>query len=380
MKQKRLDFVAIKFVTFDTDLFIQEVIDYSKNSIIITFDLQKIAIGYKPPNISLPWDTIRLLTSSKISRYGIRNIFLAIYAIFLYFSIAGYLCIRFRPKVFWSHNLWTAFVAGLCKKIGLCEYTIHVASDWLVSNRLQSPASRFANNIIFPIFDYLGCVLSDLVINSSQKISEARYKYWDKELEKNKLDYPINIKIHENINKRKRNQICFLGTVRYDSGLEMVVPILHELWGKWGIKLVIIGNPTPYTKVIKKLIIANNVQDCVIFYNYLNSEKLKEVLDGCFCGINLITSMENFSIYGVPGKLIDYLRMLIPVIVTEGIGSFAEEVKRNKLGFVIDSREELFKALEELYINNLCYQKNIQNFINNRSSQSVSVYVNNLMQ
>jgi len=375
MKQKRLDFIAVKFVTFDTESFVQEVINYSSNSLIILFDVYKITLRYKPPDMSFPWNTFRLFTVDGEKRYGFTSLLMAILTVFFYIFLTSYLCIRYRPKIFWSHNLWTSWTAGLFKKIGMCDYTIHVASDWLVSSRKQPFVSYLANNIVFPIFDYLGCILSDLVLNSSEKISESRQAYWGKRVEKHRIDYPLYFKIHDDINKRERNRICFLGLVRNDSGLELVIPLLYNLWEKYGIKLVIIGWPSPHLKKIKELIVANNVQEYVEFYSYLDYARLKEILDGCFCGLNLLTTTDSYSIYGIQGKLVDYLQMLIPIIVTDGVGPFAKVVQEKQIGFVIKSTEELAKAIEELYNNNLHYQNNIRNYILSRSPKKISDYV-----
>lgn len=375
MKQKRLDFIAVKYITFDVDSFVQEVINYSNNSMIIVFDVYKITLRYKPPDVSFPWNTIRLFTVDGKRRYGFTAVIKSILNIFLFIFLTSYLCIRYRPKVFWSHNLWSSWPAGLFKKIGMCDYTVHVASDWLVSDRKQPFASYLANNIVFPIFDYLGCVLSDLVLNSSEKISESRQAYWGKKVEKQKIDYPIYMKIHDDINKRERNRICFLGSVRNDSGLELVIPLLRSLREKYGIKLVVIGWESPYLEKIKKMIVDNNVQEYVEFHGYLDYERLYEVLDGCFCGLNLLTTTDSYSIYGIPGKLVDYLQMLMPVIVTDGVGPFAKVVQEKELGFIIKSTEELVKAIEELYSNNVHYQKNIQNYILSRSHIKISDYI-----
>ena len=183
------------------------------------------------------------------------------------------------------------------------------------------------------------------------------------------------MKIHDDINKRERKQICFLGLVREDSGLEWVIPSLPKLWEKYGIKLVIIGWPSPHLKKIKELIVTNNAQECIEFHNHLDYGKLKEVLDSCFCGLNLITNTDSYSTYGIPGKLIDYLQMLIPLIITDGVGPFAKVVQEKQLGLVIKSSEELTMAIEELYSNNSSYQKNIQNYILNRSHKKIADYV-----
>lgn len=375
MKHKRLDLIAMKFVTFDIDSFVQEAITYSKNSMIICFDIHKITLRYKPPDVSFPWNNIRLFSVDGRRRHGLTALMKSVLNIFLFIFLTSYLCVRYRPKVFWSHNLWSSWPAGIFRKIGMCDYTIHVASDWLVSDRKQTFVSHLANNIVFPIFDYLGCVLSDLVLNSSEKISESRTAYWGKEVDKHRIDYPVYMKIHADINKRERNRVCFLGLVRNDSGLEFVIPLLCSLWEKHGIKLVVVGWESPHLEKIKKMMVNYNAQECVEFHGYLDYGKLHELLDGCFCGLNLLTTTDSYSTYGIPGKLVDYLQMLMPVIVTDGVGPFAEVVREKELGFVIESTEELSEAVEELYCNNAIYQKNIQDYILSRSAQKMSDYI-----
>ena len=72
--------------------------------------------------------------------------------------------------------------------------------------------------------------------------------------------------------------------------------------------------------------------------------------------------------YTIPGKIIQYLQMQIPVLITDNSG-VSETVQKNKLGIIIDlnfnaledSIEKLFKYQSEYRMNIKKYAKQYPN-------------------
>ncbi|KMP12716.1 hypothetical protein UR09_00020 [Candidatus Nitromaritima sp. SCGC AAA799-A02] len=376
--KRTLDILILKFDSFDRPSFSEEVLAYSKNSLIAYWDFEKFSFEHKPDYIrGLP----RILKYPKPGRSKwfrmISLPFLLAYHTLLLIFCFGYICVRYRPEVCWTENTFVAMFFGFLKKLGFCKHTIYFIGDWLVSERKQGLQKYFANNIIWGSMDYFAASLSDLVINISDEISRARETRWGRNITKRECShFPPTIKINPNVDNRPRNNICFLGQVREDSGLNLLIPLLRPLNEKLGIKLKLIGTGTPHRKILEKQIRTQEVEDCVKLYDWAEIKNLPDLLGDCFCGLNLLTSLESYSVYTVPGKLIQYLQMLVPVLITKNNGAFTEVTLQHDLGMVIEpNAEAIIPAIETLMKNHDKYRQKIINFTENQRAKTVKDYI-----
>ena len=191
----------------------------------------------------------------------------------------------------------------------------------------------------------------DLANSYSKLVNEARDRHWGRKLAKNIYTrYPPPIELCANVISTKRTNICFLGQVRDNSGLDLILPLLPELHRDIGAKLKIIGpSLTVERKRIEKKIKILGLENFVELYGFLPLDELKGVMKDCFCGINLTTTAQSYSSVAVPGKFIQYLQMKIPILATQNNG-IVDVIRENNLGVVIEPSPSLILAsVEKLY-------------------------------
>lgn len=370
---KRIDVLAFKAYSYDTDSFVKDVLGYSKNSILlISYQFDKIIFYYHPSNIRIKnkeirfWNWDSRIRNNKLSYY-LAPLILTM-NIILYFKLLVTLCYRYRPKICWLENSYVALIVGFLRRLGLCGRSIYVPGDWLAVKDQRKKLLRYiGNNVVFPAVDYLACKLNDVVLNHTEKIAEARYKFWGRKIARDERSYAYKpeIKTSAIYDDKKRNAICFLGDMRKDSGLEIAIESLVEIRKFRDITLKIIGPQRQHFDYFKKITTEYNVKESVQFLGFIETDKLADALSDCFCGINIITNINSYSSCTIPGKLIHYIQYLLPVIVTEGTGFFASIVKENKLGMVIEpSMDGLVNAVSTLQDNQKQYRENIIRYIN----------------
>ena len=362
----RIDILAFKCDSFDTETFIEDIISYSSNSIVLVCTVEKIIVGYKSPNVNFGKTIFRHYKYKKqSSNYFIMFLnFLSFCLLFI--RLLTVICWKYRPKVCWIEGNYVATFVGILRKLNLTNKSIYVPGDWLASSSHKRFWSYISSNLIFTICDYLACKFNDVVLNHTAQIAEARYKFWGRKIAKKEKLYLFNLKIKAKSNmEKKNNNICFIGSLREDSGLEIIVKALSEIRKFQDIGLKIIGPKNCHSEDLRQLSIRSNVDQYVKILGFVETEQLAEILSDCFCGINLITSTDSYSSYTIPAKIINYLQHLLPVIVTEGVGPLASIIRDNKLGLVIEPSQEAFiNSVFKIYTENKQYRENIVCYIN----------------
>lgn len=365
----KIDILVFKTDSFDTDSLAEEIIGYSSNSIIIVLGYdRKVRFQYKPTYTKLGQDSIKLFKfkNPKLNVHFSPLLFLFEHLIFI--KILLWVCWKYRPKICLIEITYPALIVGILKKFRLCDKVIYISTDWYVNkNNKKRVVSYVGNNLFFPICDYLACKLSDLVLNPTEKIADARYKFWGRKIAKKEKPclYRVQIKASNIGIDLKNKNICFIGSVRKDSGLDIVIQSLVEIRKKQDVVLKIIGPKNPNCEYLKKIARQFNVEEYVKFLGFVERDKLVEMLSDCFCGVNLLTDLNSLSSYTIPGKIVTYLQFLLPVIATEGIGPLASVIKDNKLGLIIEPLQNAFiDAITEIYKNQKQYKRNIIEYIN----------------
>lgn len=363
----KIDVLAYKTNSYDTESFIEDILSYSKKSILLISDFDKITVQYKPADIRFDKKEIRFCrTKIQKLNYYISPLLLAI-DMFIFFKLFFTLCYKYRPKICWMENSYVALVVGVMRKLGLCDKSIYVPGDWVAAKDVSRRAlSYLGNNFIFPVVDYLACKLNDIVLNHTKEIAEARFKFWGRKITKNEklYEYKLQIKTTEhNVNEKK--SFCFIGDMREDSGIDIAIVSLPEIIKKQDFSFKIIGPQRQHYEHFRNLASEHNVSQYVKFLGFVNTDKLPQVLSDCFCGISLVTSNNSYSAYTISGKLVHYIQYLLPVIVSEGAGAFVSVIRNNALGIVVEpSREAFMEAILKIYNEHNFYRENIIRYIN----------------
>jgi glycosyltransferase involved in cell wall biosynthesis len=366
MNKHRIDILVYKMYSSDTDCFIEDILNYSRNSIILVFDFDKITIKYMPLNTNFKNIPILFFKtkSHRLNYYLCPLIFIVNMIILLKLFIS--ICWRYRPKICWIENCYVGLIVGILNKCRICDKSIYLPADWLVS-RYNRFFSYIANNLFFPAIDYFACRFNDTVIDHTEEISEARSKFWGRKITKKERVYKYQPKIkidNVGIDIIGRN-ICFIGQMREDSGLDLAIKALSKIKQRQDICLKIIGPKTHQYIYLKELSQQYNLGPYVNFLGFVSTDRFTDVLSDCFCGINVITSRYSHSRYTIPGKVMHYIQYLLPLIVTKNMGRFSAIVSDNGLGVVIDGSEEKFiDAVYKIYFEQRRYRDNIIKYVN----------------
>jgi len=373
---KRLDFVSVKMDSFDKDSFSRDILSYSKNSMMIFYDFKGIHLEHKPNHVKWFPTTIK-------SPYPINHNFafllspfawLIFFGIFLFLSVI--ICIIYRPKVCLTENTWVGSVFGVARKIGLCQKFIYCTGDWLANQGGKGFLSRLANNYLFVYMDYIAITACDLLESQSKLANEARERYWGRQLSRiTHHRYPPTVDLYPNAIPDIRTNICFLGQVREDSGLDLILPLLPELHRDIGAKLKIIGPSTIERTRIEETIKSLGLKNFVELYDFLPLSELEEVMKNCFCGINLIKDEESFTCLAACGKFVQYLQMKMPILATKNNG-IVDVIEENNLGIIIEPNASvILSSMRILYKDQKNYITNIIKYAEKNPYLSIKDYL-----
>ena len=205
MQFKRLDFVSLKMDSYDKNLFTQDILSYSKNSMLFFYNFQAIHLEHKPDHVKWFPATIKL---PSLKNHAFPNLMLPLLWIILFGTsllLPMIVCILYRPKVCLTSNIWAGAVFGIARKIGLCKTFIYCTSDWLANQGGKGFLSRLANNYLFVVMDYIAITTCDLADSYSKLCNEARERHWGRKLASNIYSrYPPPVDIYANIISPKR--------------------------------------------------------------------------------------------------------------------------------------------------------------------------------
>ena len=160
---KRLEFVSLKMDSFDKNFFTQDILSYSKDSMMFFYDFNSIHLEYKPDHVKWFPTTIKFpwLKNKTILNLLLPFLWVIFFGTFLLLSTT--ICILYRPKICLTENIWAGAVFGIARKVGLCKTFICCSGDWLANQSNKGVLSRLANNYLFVFMDYIAITTCDLV-------------------------------------------------------------------------------------------------------------------------------------------------------------------------------------------------------------------------
>jgi len=367
---KDIEAVAFVLDTFYLNSFRDDLTKFSKNCVILVFNFKgEINLNYCGPGIKF---------SEKTWRFGKKNPFIS-YLVYFYqlIKILGYIFTSYRVNKAISENTYAAVIIGFFRLLNRCKKSYYIGVDWLATKSRKNFSSYLLSNIFFPVCDLIACRLNDVLLTSKPTIT-ARYGFWKRDITKETRIFSywksqiVDRSYHRKGKKIIRNKIFFLGFIRSDSGFEIIIQSIKNLYSKYGIKIKIIG---PMTQELKKILISVKklrLENTVEYLGFINTNDFSKAVTDCFCGINLLTDAESYSKYTVPSKLVYYIQFLLPVITTRGAGlNLTELIELNRLGLVIDPNKAKFEeAAGELFVNHKKYCHNIIKFIHNNKKEN----------
>jgi glycosyltransferase involved in cell wall biosynthesis len=149
-------------------------------------------------------------------------------------------------------------------------------------------------------------------------------------------------------------------------GLNILLSILPTLNKKYGTKVKLFGPDSDSRDNFQIKVKEKGLEDLVEFYGWVDMKTERNLINDCFCGVNLLGSrINNHSIFVTPGKLIHYMQNLIPPLITEQSASpqFIELLKNNDLGRMTGlNSEEMESSIEYLFKNQQFFRDNLRKY------------------
>ncbi|MBU1086242.1 MAG: glycosyltransferase [Candidatus Omnitrophica bacterium] len=373
--KKVIEVLAYKVDSFDNESFAEDVKVFSKKSIILFFNKDGVSVHYKPDDVVLKKQLLKFIKLSSHKMDYIMYPFVFCMDHFRLSLLFLKILIFYKVNTVVVENTFVAGILALYRKLRIFKRLIYLPGDWLAGCKAKKQGlwSNIGSNSIFPIFDFMACRGSDITLNCTKRIAQEREAFWGKKITNFEAEFQSRLvfKITKNLSAKKRNKVLFMGKMRQDSGLELIVKSLSFIRKEIDISLKIFGAINLQYEYIKNLAKDYGVEAAIEFHGYLDRERFEDMMSDCFCGINLITSTDSYTAKTLPAKVFDYLQYLLPVIVTENIGQTSELVKEFKLGEVINSNEkELVDALKKIFESQPVYRDNIIKYIKSTAEKA----------
>lgn len=274
-----------------------------------------------------------------------------------HFSTFSPLCyfIDFLLSLFWvmkTKQKWDLFIglnnlnalSGLILKLlGKVKKVIFYGVDYA--------PQRFANplmNYLYHLADKICIHDVDQVWSLSSKMLEARLKYKNLKIKKNKSKIvPMGVWFNKikrpKFNKIMKNTLVFMGHLLKKQGVQTVIKAIPKIIKEIpDFKFLIIGTGE-YRPELEKLVKKMELTDKVIFTGFIkNYQKMSGLISQSACAVAIYQKgdyQRNFTYYADPGKIKDYLGAGIPVILTN-VPPNAPEIEKAGCGIVINDKEE----------------------------------------
>jgi glycosyltransferase involved in cell wall biosynthesis len=375
-QKRKIAILAYKIESYDSDSFKEEILSYSKDCIIILFSVSsgKVWIDYMPADCYIKSPVLFLHKLSKNTR--INYYLYPISFVSDHFRIAKYIfniLLKYKVSIIFVENTYVAGIVSFFKQFKLFQKMLYAPGDWLANSKSRKGIwSYLGGMVIFPIFDYFACKYSDITINSTELQKELRYKFWGRAIPKVEIFLSPLLRLKkiskEPVNKKK---ILFLGNIRSDSGLELIIEALANLREDLDVTLKLVGPYNELHEYIVQMARSCHVENRVEFIGTVGRSNFGEVFADCFCGVNLITTKDSYTAYTLPAKVFDYLQYGLPVITTENAGIISDVVLHKKLGFVIQPCvSDFMKAVKEIHEKHDIYQENISKYFDSTANNN----------
>ena len=278
---------------------------------------------------------------------------------FIFDTVLTFLWVAARFKkydVFIGANNLNAFTGLILKKFGIVNRVIFYSMDF----SLDRFKNRLLNKIYHGIEKY-AIENSDDLWNVSPGIAYARQKY----MQINPKKYPQKIiptGVWNGIvkplpfGKLKNHQLFFIGHLLEKQGVQIVLEAIPRIVKMMpNFKFIIVGSGE-YKKNLEELTSRLNIGKYVKFTGIIQDHrKVHEIMRESACGIAPYKpendKTKNFTYYGDPGKIKDYLNMGLPVILTD-VPHNAKDLEKYGCAVIISySKESVAKAIIKILKN-----------------------------
>lgn len=291
--------------------------------------------------------TIEIYEKGKriFEKHIVQNVY-GVLSYLLDFSLTNYWIIKQKEKydLFVGVDVLNSLAGISLRKMGRVKKVIFYAMDFVplhFNNRLL--------NFIYHKIEEFCVKNSDEVWNVSPKIAEGRENFLHIDSQK----YPQKV-VNSGIwikdvkkfpfDKVNKHQLLFLGHLLKKQGIQMVLEAIPTIVKTIpDFKFMILGGGE-YEQSLKKLTEKLKIQRYVKFKGWIKDRKIIDsTLGESAAAIVLYVpekeKLRNFSYYGDPIKIKEYLASGLPVILTN-VPHNAREIERRRCGMVVEYKKE----------------------------------------
>lgn len=245
----------------------------------------------------------------------------------------------------------------ILKKLGKIDKVIFYSMDF---NPIRFNSALL--NFIFHKIEEICVKNADEVWNVSPKIAEGREKFLSISQKKyNQKIVSSGVWIDKikqvPFSEVKKHQLLFLGHILKKQGLQMVLEATVDIIKIIpDFKFLILGGGE-YEEVLKSKAKKLGIENHVEFKGWIRDREIIDTTLGESAAaiVTYVPEREklyNFSYYGDPIKLKEYLASGLPVILTD-VPHNAREIERNNCGIVVEyKKEKIANAIIEILGNN----------------------------
>lgn len=366
-----------------TDTFIAQIRTSKPHSLIVVASLHHGQFyAYRPPDVVFRrrplLNMLSILSPARMGTFAGYLLYpafllLAGPVMFLFYFWIG---LRFRVGSVFIIDHQQAALVGLLRRLGLFRRLVYFAGDWYPGSTFRKRIwTRLGNEVYFPVVDWIACKLSDLTINQTEFVAKGRTRYWGKRIPREEVGFvpPLIMKCNDPSARARGRKILFLGATRPDSGLDLVLKALPRVRERLGdVSLKIVGPAGPTVEELKKAAAEGGLGAFLEYVGVGDYAVFETIFADCYCGVNLISDPNSYSSRAIPAKILDYLQSLLPVLVTPYVGPMGETIRERELGLVVKPEAEaVASALIDLHEKRSVFIRNIQTFIQTRSSTNI---------
>lgn len=264
-------------------------------------------------------------------------------------------------------------IAYLLKLTGITKSSVFFNGDIIPDSKWSTKCFFLPNNNLKPSFLYK--TADNLLIgfqNFLRKIGYRNSLIWFANekvysydisrgfrVKKKVINDPILIDYRQAVYYSKKNKdrniLCYIGRIDDYVGLDIVIPALNII-KKFipNIKLIMVGGNEIAFQKYKDLADKNNVSNQLIFYGYIKEmDQAFDIMSHASMGLALYKPVQdNVSMYTQPGKPKEYIKLGIPVLLTEDGPEIGKQIIKYNAGIqakfdVEDVAKKIIRVLQD---------------------------------
>lgn len=226
------------------------------------------------------------------------------------------------------------------KRVGIVKMVIFYSIDFVprrFENAILQNLYRMSDNAAFLMADVTWCLTDRMV-----EARKAQVGAW----RRGKRDVIVPIGIDCSVQAYdeqhlERYSLVYVGMILEKQGLQIVIPALRALQGKFpALRMRIVGDG-PYLPHLRELAREHDVGNMIEFHGLITDRvRLTELVGTAAIGLApYAPNNESFTWYADPTKPKDYLALAIPVVITE-VPAIAQTIHDAGAGQVVSYRSQ----------------------------------------